>query len=65
MLAEVEELWDTAAVFMYASRKAMMNMMSSPDYQAFIMHRAAGLAGQLNIERVEPSSAWLAQQQEA
>lgn len=59
MLGEVEELWDTAAIAMYPSRKAMMEMMSSPDYQASAVHRTAGLAGQLNIELVEPMGAWL------
>jgi uncharacterized protein (DUF1330 family) len=49
---------------MYPSRKAMMDMMSSPDYQASAVHRAAGLAGQLNIELVEPMGAWLMQQQD-
>ena len=62
MLGEVEELWDTAAIAMYPSRKAMMEMMSSPDYQASAVHRTAGLAGQLNIELVEPMGAWLMQQ---
>jgi len=33
MLGEVEELWDTAVIAMYPSRKAMMEMMNSPDYQ--------------------------------
>ena len=63
MLGEVEELWDSAAIAMYPSRKAMMEMISSPDYQASAVHRAAGLAGQLNIELVEPVGAWLMQQQ--
>ena len=63
MLGEVEELWDTAAIAMYPSRKAMMEMMSSPDYQASTVHRSAGLAGQLNIELVEPMGAWLMAQQ--
>jgi len=62
MLGEVEELWDTAAIAMYPSRKAMMEMMSSPDYQASAVHRTAGLAGQLNIELVEPMGAWLMQE---
>jgi uncharacterized protein (DUF1330 family) len=62
MLGEVEELWDTAAIAMYPSRKAMMEMMSSSDYQASAVHRTAGLAGQLNIELVEPMGAWLMQQ---
>jgi uncharacterized protein (DUF1330 family) len=62
MLGEVEELWDTAAIAMYPSRKAMLEMVSSPDYQASAIHRTAGLAGQLNIELVEPVGAWLMQQ---
>lgn len=63
MLGEVEELWDTAAIAMYPSRQAMMEMISSPDYQASAVHRTAGLAGQLNIELVEAVGAWLMQQQ--
>ena len=62
MLGDVEELWDTAAIAMYPSRKAMMEMLSSPDYQASAVHRTAGLAGQLNIELVEPMGAWLMQE---
>lgn len=62
MLGEVEELWDTAAIAMYPSRKAMMEMLRSPDYQASAVHRTAGLAGQLNIELVEPMGAWLMQE---
>ncbi len=62
MLGEVEDLWDTAAIAMYPSRKAMMDMMSSPDYQASAVHRTAGLAGQLNIELAEPMGAWLMQE---
>ena len=59
MLGEVEELWGAAAIAMYPSRKAMLEMISSPEYQASALHREAGLAGQLNIELVEPSGAWL------
>ena len=59
MLGEVEELWDAAAIAMYPSRKAMLEMISSPEYQASALHREAGLAGQLNIELVEPSGAGL------
>ena len=62
MLGEVEELWDSAAIARYPSRSAMMAMMSSPAYQASAVHRTAGLAGQLNIELVEPVGAWLMQQ---
>ena len=61
MLGEVEELWDTVAIAMYPSRKAMLEMMSSPEYQEIAVHRSAGLAGQLNIETVEPMGAWLLQ----
>ena len=63
MLGEVEELWDTVAIAMYPSRKAMLEMISSPAYQASAVHRTAGLAGQLNIELVEPVGAWLTQPQ--
>ena len=61
MLGEVEDLWDAAAIATYPSRKAMLEMMSSPAYQASAVHRTAGLAGQLNIELVEPMGAWLTQ----
>lgn len=50
MLGEVEELWDEVAIAMYPSRQAMMQMMMSPKMQEIGVHRAAGLAGQLNIE---------------
>ncbi|MEM1437306.1 MAG: DUF1330 domain-containing protein, partial [Pseudomonadota bacterium] len=63
MLGQVEELWDSVAIAMYPSRQAMLQMISSPEYQASAVHRAAGLAGQLNIELVEPVGAWLMQGQ--
>jgi uncharacterized protein (DUF1330 family) len=50
MLGEVEELWDQVAIAMYPSRKAMLEMISDPDYIKSAQHRVAGLAGQLNIE---------------
>lgn len=50
MLGEVEELWDEVAIAMYPSRTAMLEMMSSERMQEIGQHRAAGLAGQLNIE---------------
>ena len=59
MLGEVEELWDEVAVAVYPSRSAMMEMMQSPSMQEFAVHRAAGLAGQLNIETVGAQGAWL------
>ena len=34
MLGEVEELWDDVAIAMYPSRAAMLEMVSSPEYQA-------------------------------
>jgi len=37
---------------MYPSRQAMLQMMSSPAMQQIGQHRAAGLAGQLNIETI-------------
>ena len=50
MLGEVEDLWDEVAIAMYPSRNAMLEMMMSPTMQEIGQHRAAGLAGQLNIE---------------
>lgn len=50
MLGEVEELWDDVGIAMYPNRAAMLEMISSPEYQAIAVHREAGLAGQLNIE---------------
>ena len=50
MLVEIEELWDDVAIVMYPSRGAMLEMISSPEYQSITVHREAGLAGQLNIE---------------
>ena len=52
MLGKVEELWDSAAIAMYPSREAMLEMISKPEYQEIAVHRSAGLAGQLNIELV-------------
>ena len=59
MLGEVEELWDTIAIAMYPSRQAMLDMISSPEYQEISVHRSAGLAGQLNIETINASGQWL------
>jgi len=61
MLGEVEELWDEVAIAMYPSRNAMLNMMQSPTMQEIATHRAAGLAGQLNIETAMPKGAWISQ----
>ena len=50
LLGEVEELWDAFGVARYPSRKAMIAMARNPAYIESEKHRAAGLAGQLNIE---------------
>ena len=50
MLGEEEDLWDQVAIAMYPSRKAMLEMISDPDYIESAQHRVAGLEGQLNIE---------------
>ncbi len=59
MLGEVEDLWDKVAIAMYPSRAAMFDMMRSEEMQAIGQHRAAGLAGQLNLEGVDASGIWL------
>ena len=51
-LGQVEELWDEVAIAVYPERVAMMKMSGSEEWQAAGQHRAAGLAGQLNIETV-------------
>ena len=51
-LGAVEELWDDVAIARYPSRTAMLQMMQLPEMQEIGQHRAAGLAGQLNIETV-------------
>jgi hypothetical protein len=55
-LGVVEELWDVVAIAKYPNRQAMLTMILNPDYQKSAEHRAAGLAGQLNIEMVLPES---------
>ncbi len=51
-LGQVEELWDEIAIAKYPNRGALLKMSSSPQWRAISVHRAAGLAGQLNIETV-------------
>lgn len=51
-LGQVEELWDEVAIAKYPNRAALFEMSTSPEWQAISVHRAAGLAGQLNIETV-------------
>ena len=55
MIGEVEELWDMVALAEYPSNAAMQAMIASPSYQAIAVHRAAGLAGQLNIRTKRPA----------
>jgi hypothetical protein len=50
MLGEAEELWDATFIAKYPSKKAMLQMITDPDYLESNKHRVAGLAGQLNIE---------------
>ena len=58
MLGEVEELWDQVAIAVYPSRQAMLEMMQSDIMKDISQHRAAGLAGQLNIETASPQGTW-------
>lgn len=51
-LGQVEELWDEVAIAKYPDRGALLAMSTSEAWQAAAVHRAAGLAGQLNIETV-------------
>jgi uncharacterized protein (DUF1330 family) len=51
-LGQVEELWDEVAIAKYPSRADLFRMSTSPEWQEMAVHRAAGLAGQLNIETV-------------
>ena len=57
MLGEVEDLWDDVAIARYPNRTAMLQMMQLPEMQEIGQHRAAGLAGQLNIETGDKSIA--------
>ena len=51
-LGQVEELWDEVALAGYPNRAALWAMSTSAAWQEIAVHRAAGLAGQLNIEIV-------------
>ncbi|MEH6635848.1 MAG: DUF1330 domain-containing protein [Halioglobus sp.] len=59
MLGEVEDMWDVVAIARYPSRQAMMEMMMSEKMQEIAVHRAAGLAGQLNLETAGAIGMWL------
>ena len=49
LLGEVEELWDAVGLVEYPSLAAFRDMIRSPEMRSIEHHRAAGLAGQLNI----------------
>ncbi|MFT7598657.1 MAG: hypothetical protein ACI8TP_001580 [Acidimicrobiales bacterium] len=51
-LGQVEDLWDEVAIAQYPSRVELWEMSTSPEWLEISVHRAAGLAGQLNIETV-------------
>ena len=44
LIAEPEEAWDQAVLVEYPSRKAFVEMVSSPAYRAIAPHRTAALA---------------------
>ena len=52
-LGQVEDLWDEVALARYPNRAALWAMSTSPEWREIAVHRAAGLAGQLNIETVQ------------
>ena len=49
-IGQVAELWDEVALAEYPDRAALVAMSTSPEWREIGVHRAAGLAGQLNIE---------------
>ncbi len=50
MLGQADDIWDQVAVVEYPNRAALLVMSTSQAYAEIAVHRAAGLAGQLNIE---------------
>jgi uncharacterized protein (DUF1330 family) len=50
MLGQADDIWDQVAVVEYPNRAALLAMSTSQAYAEIAVHRAAGLAGQLNIE---------------
>lgn len=53
-LGQVEELWDEVAIAVYPDRNALFQMSTSQAWIDLSVHRAAGLAGQLNLESTMP-----------
>ena len=58
-LGEVEELWDVVGLAVWPSRQVMLEVMQSDEMREISVHRAAGLAGQLNIETAGLYGQWL------
>jgi hypothetical protein len=58
-LGEVEDLWDVVALAVWPSRQVMLEVMQSEAMGEISVHRAAGLAGQLNIETAAFTGDWL------
>jgi len=54
LIGEVEGAWDSVAIMMYPSFKAMAAITSSLGYAEIHVHRDAGLEGQVLIETVAP-----------
>ena len=52
LIGEIDGQWDSAAVMMYPSFKAMAAILGSPAYAEIHVHRDAGLEGQVLIETV-------------
>ena len=50
MLGKVEDLWDHVAIARYPNRKAMLDMISDPEYIKSGQHRVELLEGQHKIE---------------
>jgi uncharacterized protein (DUF1330 family) len=57
-LGQVEDLWDEVAIAIYPRRADLFRMSTSKEWQEMAVHRAAGLAGQLNIETVAQPGAF-------
>lgn len=49
LLGRVEELWDMVGLVEYPTPGSLLKIASTPGFQEIEKHRAAGLAGQLNL----------------
>jgi uncharacterized protein (DUF1330 family) len=49
LLGEVESLWDMVGIVEYPSARTLIEIASTPEFQAIEVHRVAGLEGQLNL----------------